>query len=150
MEGQLPFPTMEMNTTRYKTFGIVTNRDTEGSQLINWLYERCGKSEEVHSIMKEDLAGGKLPSSDFGENAAWWWIMILALNLNSAMKQLVLKESWATKRMKALRFLLISLPGRITKKAGQLVIRITHGHPSLKVLLEARQRIVELGYASSG
>jgi len=33
--------------------------------------------------MKDDLAGGKLPSEDFGENAAWWWIMILALNLNT-------------------------------------------------------------------
>jgi hypothetical protein len=150
MEGQLPFPTMEMNTTRYKTFGIVTNRDTEGSQLINWLYERCGKSEEAHSIMKEDLAGGKLPSSDFGENAAWWWIMVLALNLNSAMQHLVLKESWSAKRMKALRFSLISLSGRIIKGAGQLVIRITQGHPSLTVLLEARQRIMELGYAPSG
>lgn len=41
---------------------------------------------------KEDLAGGKLPSGDFGENAAWWWIMILALNLNAAMKRLVLKR----------------------------------------------------------
>ena len=76
--------------------------------------------------------------------------MILALNLNSAMKQLVLRESWATKRMKALRFSLISLPGQIIKGARQLVVRITHGHPSLKVLLEARQRIMELGYVSSG
>jgi hypothetical protein len=32
--------------------------------------------------MKEDLAGGKLPSADFGENAAWRWIMTLAFNLN--------------------------------------------------------------------
>jgi hypothetical protein len=150
MEGQLPFPTMEMNTTRYKTFGIVTNRDLEGSALIRWLYERCGKSEEAHSIMKEDLAGGKLPSSDFGENAAWWWIMILALNLNSAMQHLVLKESWKTKRMKRLRFSLINLPGRIIQGARQLVIRIAQEHPSLTTLLEARQRIMELGYASSG
>jgi hypothetical protein len=29
--------------------------------------------------MKGDFAGGKLPSGDFGENAAWWWIMILAM-----------------------------------------------------------------------
>ena len=100
--------------------------------------------------MKEDLTGGRLPSSDFGENAAWWWIMVLSLNLNSAMKQLVLAESWATKRMKALRFSLISLPRRIIKRAGQLMIRIIHGHPSLAVLLEIRQRIMELGYGPSG
>ena len=66
------------------------------------------------------------------------------------MKQLVLKESWSAKRMKALRFSLINLPGRIMEGARQLVIRITQGHPSLTVLLEARQRIVELGYAPSG
>jgi hypothetical protein len=150
MEGQLPFPTMEMSSTHYKIFGIVTNRDTEGNVLINWLHERCGKSEEAHSIMKEDLAGGRLPSSDFGGNAAWWWIMILALNLNSAMKQLVLTQSWKTKRMKGLRFSLINLPGRIIKGAGQLAIRIAQGHPSLTILIEARQRIMELGYAPSG
>ena len=95
---ELPFPTMSMEKKRYKIFGIVTNRDLEGNELINWLHKRCGKSEEAHSIMKEDLAGGKLPSSCFGENAAWWWIMILAFNLNSAMKRLVLEGSWvATK-----------------------------------------------------
>jgi hypothetical protein len=33
--------------------------------------------------MKEDLAGGRLPSSRFGANAAWWGIMVLAFNLNS-------------------------------------------------------------------
>jgi hypothetical protein len=26
-------------------------------------------------VMKEDLAGGPLPSGKFGQNAAWWWIM---------------------------------------------------------------------------
>ena len=107
----LAFPTLSMQKKRYKIFGIVTNRDLEGSELINWLHKRCGKSEEAHSMMKEDLAGGKLPSSDFGENAAWWWIMILAFNLNSAMKRLVLEGSWASKRMKANRFTLIGLPG---------------------------------------
>ena len=63
---ELPFPTMTMEKNRYKVFGVVTNRDLEGSELINWLHKRCGKSEEAHSIMKEDLAGGKLPSSALG------------------------------------------------------------------------------------
>jgi hypothetical protein len=150
MEGQLPFPTIKMKTQSYKIFGIVTNRDLEGGELVDWLHKRCGKSEEAHSVMKEDLAGGKFPSSDFGENAAWWWIMILAFNLNAAMKQLVLKESWTTKRMKALRFSLISLPGRIIDHARELVIRLVKGHPSLKVLLDARQRIMELLPLPSG
>jgi hypothetical protein len=149
MEGQveLPFPTLTMEKKRYKIFGIVTNRDRDGSEVVNWLHDRCGKSEEAHSIMKEDLAGGRLPSSAFGENAAWWGIMILALNLNSAMKQLVLKVA---KRMKALRFSLINLPGRILHHARELVVRLAKGHPSLDALLTARQRIMEMSYAPSG
>jgi hypothetical protein len=150
MEGQLPFPTMKMKTQSYKIFGIVTNRDLEGSQLVHWLHKRCGKSEEAHSLIKEDLAGGKLPSSDFGENAAWWWIMILAFNLHAAMKQLALEASWRTKRLKAVRFSLITLPGRIIDHARGLVIRLVKGHPSLKVLLDARQRIMALVPLPSG
>jgi hypothetical protein len=150
MEGQLPFPTMKMKTQSYKIFGMVTNRDLEGSQLVNWLHKRCGKSEEAHAIMKEDLAGGKLPSSDFGENAAWWSIMILAFNLHAAMKQLALGEAWRTKRLKAVRFSLISLPARIIDHARELVVRLVKGHPSLKVLLDARQRIMALVPLPSG
>ena len=79
-----------MEGKKYKIFEYVTNMDWDGAELISWLYERCGKSEEAHGVMKEDLAGIKLPSKYFGENAAWWWIVILALNLNAAMKSLVL------------------------------------------------------------
>jgi len=147
---ELPFPTMSMEKQRYKLFGIVTNRDLQGNELINWLHKRCGKSEEAHSIMKEDLAGGKLPSSSFGENAAWWWIMILAFNLNSAMKRLVLEGSWAARRMKAIRFSLIGLPGRVMTHARGLIVRLVKNHPSLEVLVNARQRIMELGYSPSG
>ncbi len=147
---ELPFPTMTMEKQRYKLFGVVTNRTVEGDEVINWLHKRCGKSEEAHSVMKEDLAGGKLPSSSFGENAAWWWIMILAMNLNSAMKRLVLEGSWVTKRMKAIRFSLIGLPGRVMTHARGLVVRLVKNHPSLAVLVQARQRIMELGYAPSG
>ena len=144
----LPFQTITFDETQYKLFGIVTNMDWEGGKLIRWHHERCGKSEEAHSVMKEDLAGGKLPSSLFGVNAAWWGIMILAFNLNAAMKHLVLKETWAAKRMKAIRFSLINLPGRIIERSRELIIRIAKGHPSGEVLLNARQRIME--FAPSG
>ncbi len=31
------------------------------------------KVNQVHSVMKADLAGDKLHSSGFGINAVWWW-----------------------------------------------------------------------------
>src|SRR5208283_511601 len=120
----LPFQTITVKSTQYKLFGMVTNMDWEGEKLIPWQHERCGKSEEAHLVMKEDFAGGKLPSGDFSENAAWWSIMVLAHNLNTAMKNLILKGSWVTRRMKAIRFHLINLPGRIMERSRQLLIRL--------------------------
>jgi hypothetical protein len=146
----LPFPTMELKGKRYKVFGIVTNMDWQGDELIHWYHQRCGKSEEAHSVMKEDLAGGKLPSNDFGENAAWWWMMILSLNLNAMMKRLVLGKEWEPKRMKAIRYWLINLPGRVVKRSRSLIIRLTRKHPSLESLMEARRKIAMLAPAVCG
>ena len=128
----------------YKIYGIVTNRSVEGNELIRWYRERCGKSEEVHAVMKKDLAGGKLPSGDFGENAAWWGIMILALNLNAAMKHLVLPKEWKNKRLKAIRFGLINIAGQIRERSRQIQILISPRHAAYALLLQARERIMSL------
>jgi len=143
MDGQLslPFPTMDWGPLRYKVTGIVTNRDLPGDELIWWYRGRCGKAEEAHSIMKEDLAGGKLPSQLFGANAAWWQIMVLAFNVNSAMKRLALGERWVNRRMKAIRFWLINLPGRVLERGRQLFIRLAGGHPSNDIFFETRRRM---------
>ena len=106
MEDQLELsvPIMEMSDGGwYKVTGVVTNRELEGDELIWWYRQRCGKGEEVHAVLKEDLAGGKLPSGLFGANAAWWAISVLAFNLNSAVKQLALGGQWVSKRLKAVR-----------------------------------------------
>ena len=140
-EQKLPFPTMTMTGTKYKVFGLVTNMDWKAQELIHWLHKRCGKSEHVHGEMKKDLAGGKMPSKYFGENAAWWWIMVLALNLNAAMKTLVFGKAWMSKRMKAIRFSLINIPARVLERSRTLLVRLCRGHPSLKLLLKARGKI---------
>jgi hypothetical protein len=146
----LPFQTMAMQGKKYKLFGVVTNINWDGEELINWQLERCGKSEEVHSVMKTDLAGGKFPSGDFGENAAWWWIMVVAHNLNAIMKKQALDKTWNSKRMKAIRFSIINLPGRLVKRSRGLVLRLTKNHPSLGLLIEARRRIAMLAPIPAG
>jgi hypothetical protein len=69
--GMFPFQTITPDDAQYKLFGIVTNMDWEGGTLIRWHHEGCGKSEEAHAVMKDGLAGRKLPSSLFGVQATW-------------------------------------------------------------------------------
>lgn len=149
MEEQLPFsPVVLGEGRRYKVTGVVTNRDLPGDEVIWWYRQRCGKSEEAHAIMKEDLAGGKLPSQDFGENAAWWAIMLLAFNLHQAMERLVLETGWWGKRLKAVRFGLISLPGRVVRHGGQLLLQVAEGHPAFSLLIRSRSRMLAWAHAA--
>jgi len=143
-DADLPFPTMAMNQSRYKVLGVVTNMDWDAEELLNWHHKRCGKSEEAHAVMKEDLAGGKLPSADFGVNAAWWWMMILALNLNNQLKALALGKEWKPKRLKAIRFWLINVPGKVLERCRSLFIRISVRHPGFELLVKIRQKILAL------
>lgn len=144
MRPELPFPAMFFENQPYKLFGTITNREDDGEAIIHWHRKRCGSSEEAHSVMKEDLAGGTLPSGKFGADAAWWEIMLPALNLNEAMKRLVLGESWTHRRLKAVRFALINKAGRVLKHGRQLWIKLSRHSHSLTWLEEIRAGIAAL------
>lgn len=144
-QEDLPFPTIELKTGRYKLFSVVTNRKIDGNEIINWHRERCGASEKVHSVEKNELAGGQFPSKLFGANAAWWQIMILAYNLNSLVKQLVLPEKLKTKSLKGLRFHLIHLPGVVVRHARGLLIKLGGGKEIFDQVSGIRKLIAELG-----
>ena len=77
-------------------------------------------------------------------------MMILAHNLNTAMKRLVLGKEWTTKRMKALRFRLIGLPGRVVSHARKLIIRLGAGAEALATIVNARQAIRALNCGPAG
>ena len=151
-----PLPGMEPESDRasrfvnmheggwYKVSGVVTNRTTAGEALIRWYRERCGKGEEVHGVLKRDLAAGRLPSGLFGANAAWWSIATLAFNLNSAVKQLGMGGEWLNKRLKAIRFGLVNLPGRMVSHGRRMIIRLAADHPSYGLLIRMRQRTFAL------
>jgi hypothetical protein len=147
----LPFPTMQFDTLgTCKLHAVVTNRRLNGAELIAWYRKRCGKSEEAHAVMKTDLAGGTLPSGDFGNNAAWWTIMVLTFNLNALMKRLALGEGWVSSRFKAIRTHVICVAARVVEHSRRVVVRLSAAHPSTSLIQEVRERILALAPAPSG
>ncbi len=57
---------------------------------------------------------------------------------------LVLPQSWRCKRLKAIRFGLINLAGQVTKRSRQLLILISSRQPACALLLQIRERIMQL------
>jgi len=148
---ELPFPTQAFGTKgTYKLFGVVTNRKEAGDTVIWWHRERCGDSEQAHAVVKSDLAGGQLPSQVFGANAAWWAISLLTHNLTAVMQRLALGQAWIGKRMKAMRFRLIGLPGRVIRHARRLIIRLGGDAAALPIIIQARQTIRKLAAVPTG
>jgi hypothetical protein len=143
-EESYPFPTESFDGTAYKIHALVTNRALAGDKLIQWYYKRCGHSEEVHAVLKNDFAGGMLPCSNFHANATWWWIAVLAHNIHSVFKTLCCDKSWQTSRLKRMRFHILCIPGRVVERGRQLYIRLNAGHPAYSLFQSIREAICRL------
>jgi hypothetical protein len=147
VQQELPFQTLDMKQGQYKLFGIVTNRALDGNALIHWHRQRCGDSEKVHHVEKSELAGGQFPSQKFGANAAWWQIMVMTFNLHQMMKQHALPESLKTKGLKALRFQVIAVAGRVIHHGKRLFIKLSGGEAMAEKIYQIRERIATLVHA---
>ena len=75
---------------------------------------------------------------------------MLAFNLNALMTHLVLPQGWAHKRLKALRFALIGVAGRVLGHARRLIVRLAEGHPASALLIAVRSRILGLAPVPTG
>jgi len=106
-------------------FAVLTNLwEWQGARLIEWHREKAGTVELVHDVVKNELAGGVLPSKYFGANAAWLRLAVISHNVLTALKRLALPAELLTARPKRLRFLIFNTPGRLVHHARKTVLRL--------------------------
>ena len=134
----------EMGKKIYKVFGIVTNQEGTAPDIVMDHRKRCGRSEQEHSRLTKDMAGGRFPSSSFGENAAWWFISILSLNLLKLYQRQVLPEELKHVRIKTLNARLFRIAIKAIHSSGQLIVRIGQGHSLLNLIRGAQEKILEM------
>ena len=127
----------------YHYYAVVTNRwEMDGEELLRWQRERCGSVEKVHDVLKNDLAGGVMPCGRFFANAAWWRLNCLCYNVISVMKRKALPPSFWPARMKALRFHLIGVAGKVVSHARSTFLKLTEGYHNLISYREARSQLL--------
>jgi len=71
-------PYIDHQGTQYKLHALVSNMDWQGNGS-SLPYDRCGKSEEAHAILKDDLAEDA-PFRRLRRECGWWWINVIAFN----------------------------------------------------------------------
>ena len=110
---------------RVRHFAILSNIwDWSAARLIQWHREKAGTVEGVHDVVKNELAGGVLPSKYFGANAAWLRLVVIAHNVITALKRLALPAELLEARPKRLRFLIFHTPGRVVHHARGMILRL--------------------------
>jgi hypothetical protein len=111
--------------SKVKHFAIVSNLwDWKPGRLIEWHREKAGTIEGVHDVVKNELAGGVMPSKYFGANAAWLRLAVLSHNVLTALKRLALPAELLPARPKRLRFLIFNTAGRLVHHARQVMLRL--------------------------
>ena len=128
-----------------KYLAVVSNRwELSGEHLLRWHWAKAGTIEHVHDVTKNELGAAVPPCGRFGANAAWYRLSLLAYNILSAMKSLVLPPVLSAARPKRLRFALFTMAGRLISHAGKLVLQISAAAERLAGLCEARRQLAVL------
>jgi len=141
--------TMEIGGTAYHVHAIISNiweADWSNQRIVEWYNDRCGGGEAIHSILKSDLAGGSLPSSKFGANAAWWALAVMAHNLHALLERLAMPKGLVGSRFKRLRYHLINVPARVVTHARQCCVRYFQA-ATLRLVRQIRGELAALSPA---
>ena len=111
--------------SREKHFAAVSNIwEWTPERLIRWHREKAGTIEGVHDVVKNELAGGVMPSKYFGANAAWLRLAVITHNVLTALKRIALPAELLRARPKRLRFLIINTAERLVQHARKMRLRL--------------------------
>jgi hypothetical protein len=111
--------------SREKHFAVPSNIwEWTPERLIQWRREKAGTIEAEHDMLKNELAGGAMPSKYFGANAAWLRLAAIAHNVLTALKRIALPAELLRARPKRLRFPIINTAGRIVAHARKTLLRL--------------------------
>jgi hypothetical protein len=116
----------------------------ESPQEVVWKYNGRGQVENHIKEIKSGFGMEWMPSGDFGANAVYFGIGILTYNLFLAQKFLTMPESWKTKTIKSVRWLLVEVGGKLVSRSRRMILRISTSLEKVRIYLEMRRRTFEL------
>jgi len=140
-----------LDSDRSRYHGVMTSFEDPAEDVLDFHRQRQDESENTN---KEVIATGlsKLPCADIVANGAFFQIVLLTAVVITALKYLVLPETWQSLTIQTLRYRLIRLAGLVQRRARALWLKIPEKYPYRHVFEEARYRVLGVGceIASTG
>lgn len=131
----------------YCYYGIATNYDEEEmnwEKVIHWHNGR-GNSENYNKELKNGFRMEYMPSGEYGANAVWFGLGILAYDLFVISKKHVFGEGWLHKTIETVRWQVIELAGKVVRRSRSVILKLCGvGQEIYETIVRARQRCWEL------
>jgi len=92
-------------------------------EVLAWHNQR-GSAENFNKELKCGLGMEQMPCGQFGANAVFFRLGVVAYNLFVGFKQAACPEAWRTHTIATLRWKFIQVAGRIVRHAGRTILKL--------------------------
>lgn len=126
---------------------ILTNLDVSTAEKlaeVEWWYPHRTDIEELNRNAKIGTALRHLPSADHRVNSLWMWAGLLGCAISAWMQEITgldYGNGRGRRTVARLRRELIRVRARITRRAGEIQLRLPPGPQLLNTVLPALQRL---------
>ena len=126
---------------------IASNRVESTADTLIWYRQRGEVSENGIKELKIGFGMERMPCGQFGANAVFFRIGVIAHNLFVLFKHSVLGTDWQRHKVTTVRWRLFHLPGKVVRHAGAWVLKIAT--ESVDLFRSIRARSFALAQAMS-
>jgi hypothetical protein len=132
------------NPSEYCYHAIATNMIKQPAQEIILSYNTRSCSENDIKELKNGFGMRKLPCGDFEANAVYFGIGVLCHNIFIAQKILTMPKEYHHRTIKTIRWLLLEVPGKLIKKAGQVILKVACSAEKFDLFVSIRRKTHDL------
>jgi len=125
---------------------IASNREETAQATVAWYNRRGETSENRIKELKLGFGMERLPCGDFGANAVFFRIGVLAYNLFILFKLLALSEKWRKHQAQTIRWRIYQAAGKVVRHGGRLFLKVSAW--AHEIFEEIRARCRELAFAT--
>ncbi len=107
-----------------KYTAIATNRMGKAEQVLQWYNQRGECSENRIKELKIGFGMERMPCGQFGANAIFFRVGVLAYNVAKLFIQNTLDRSWCRHQVQTLRWRLLQTAGKVVYHAGSVWLKV--------------------------
>ena len=112
----------------YRYHVIATNDANPKVSEVIWFHNGRGAAENYNKELKNGFGMDYAPCRSLAADACYFEMGVLAYNLTTAVKRLLLGGDWVRRTIASLRWRLLVTAGKVVRHGRQLILRVHESH----------------------